>query len=85
VDFPEIYTKMAISNRPAFSIGERVTVTFPGAHRGKHGLVMDVVDHKGDFVFRYRVRLQDGDAATFFEFELTHSSSAPSGRDDRCR
>jgi len=55
---------------PTFDIGERVRITFPGTHRGKEGLVTEVVNHKGDYVYRYRIRFHDGETATLFEFEL---------------
>jgi len=54
---------------PAFKIGDRVRITFPGVHRGKGGWVIEILDHKGDFVYRYRVRLDDGETVTYFEFE----------------
>jgi hypothetical protein len=55
---------------PAFEIGDRVRITFPGIHRGKEGFVMDIVDHRGDYVYRYRIRFHDGETANLFEFEL---------------
>ena len=67
------YTKMPLRTRksgPTFEIGDRVRITFPGLHRGKEGSVMEVVNHKGDYVYRYRIRFHDGETATLFEFEL---------------
>jgi len=60
-----------LNRTPRFKIGDRVTIAFPSHYRGQHGFVLEVVDHKGDFIYRYRVRLADGATATFFEFELT--------------
>jgi len=55
---------------PKFNVGNRVKVMFPGPYKHKDGVVDDVIEHKGDYVHRYAVRLRDGDRATFFEFEL---------------
>ena len=56
---------------PRFKIGDRVTIAFPSHYRGQQGFVLEVIEHKGDYIYRYRVRLADGETATFFEFELT--------------
>jgi len=37
--------------------------------------VKQVIGHKGDYVYRYRVRFADGKTAIFFEFELTASEA----------
>jgi hypothetical protein len=50
-----------------------VVVTGLGLHRHKKGIVVEVIEPStGDFVYRYRVRVLDGDASsvTFFGFEL---------------
>jgi hypothetical protein len=68
--YPRTWPGQPDEGGPHFSAGSRVTVIFPGVHRGKEGLVIEIVEHKGDFVYRYRVGLTTGDTATFFEFEL---------------
>jgi hypothetical protein len=55
---------------PRFKIGDGVIVIGPGIHRYKQGLVLEIIEPSGDFVYRYRVRLADGTSATFFGFEL---------------
>ena len=55
---------------PRLHVDDRVTVTFPGMFRGKDGCVIQVTGHRGDHVYRYRVRFADGQTAMFFEFEL---------------
>ncbi len=56
---------------PRFKIGHRVTIAFPSHYWGHHGFILEVIDHKGNFIYRYHVRLTDGETATIFEFELT--------------
>jgi hypothetical protein len=54
-----------------FNVGDRVQIVGPGDHRGKRGLVTEVVEaNTGDFVCRYRVRFLDGGSGTFFGFEF---------------
>ena len=55
---------------PRFKIGDGVIVICPGIYRYKQGLVLEIIEPSGDFVYRYRVRLADGTSATFFGFEL---------------
>ena len=55
---------------PRFQVGDRVTVTLMDIYRGRDGIVTEVIEHKGDYVYRYLVRFTDGSAATFFAFEL---------------
>jgi hypothetical protein len=55
---------------PRFQPGEHVAVTTPGVYRGKQGVVAEVSQPSGDFVYRYRVDLADGTCTTFFGFEL---------------
>ena len=48
-----------------------------GLHRNKKGIVVEVVEPStGDYVYRYRVRIIDGDAfsTTFFGFELDNAA-----------
>ena len=58
-----------------FQVDDRVTVAFPGMFRDQEGFVKQVIGHKGDYVYRYRVRFADGKTAIFFEFELTASEA----------
>ena len=60
---------------PRFKVGDRVAVTGPSVHRGKEGIVMQIIGSAGDVVYRYRVRLSEGTKGTFFGFELELISS----------
>ena len=55
---------------PRFKIGDGVVIICPGIHRYKYGLVMEIIEPSGDFVYRYRVRFADGTSVAFFGFEL---------------
>lgn len=55
---------------PRFQVGDSVTVTLMGPHQGKEGVVTQIIEHKGDYVYRYRVGFAGGNSATFFAFEL---------------
>ena len=62
---------------PRFKVGEVVVVIGLGLHRNKKGIVVEVVEPStGDYVYRYRVRIIDGDAfsTTFFGFELDNAA-----------
>ena len=59
------------SPRPRFNVSDLVIVIGPGPHRNKHGIVMEVLPHSGDCVYRYRVQFSNSQSATFFGFELT--------------
>src|SRR5437762_13760105 len=39
---------------PRFKVGDHVTVAAPSPHRGKQGLVIEITEGAGDFVYRYR-------------------------------
>jgi hypothetical protein len=66
-----------ISKKPLFSVGDWVRVVSPGLHRGKEGVVMEVVSPSaGDHVYRYHVRFSDALSILFFGFELQDRSSA---------
>jgi hypothetical protein len=58
------------TQKPRFKPGDHVTVVSPGVYRDKQGVVIEVSEPSGDFVYRYRVQLVDGVATTFFGFEL---------------
>jgi hypothetical protein len=55
---------------PRFQIGDVVRVTLAGPYRDKQGIITQIIGHNGDYVYRYRVRFADGNAATMFGFEL---------------
>lgn len=59
---------------PKFKPGDIVVVVGPGCHRGRHGVVVDVTSHSGDFVYRYRIDFDGGENGVFFGFELNSSS-----------
>jgi hypothetical protein len=40
-------------------------------HRGREGVVMEVIQPRAGDVYHYRVRFADGTTATFLGFELT--------------
>lgn len=56
---------------PRFKVGDQVDVVGPGGHRGKEGVLTEVVATSGGYVYRYRVRFPDGSSASFFGFELS--------------
>jgi len=59
------------SNRtPQFEVGDQVRIVIPGLDKGKQGLVIQLIDHAGDFVYRYEVRFQDGTTKRYFGFEI---------------
>ena len=60
--------------KPRFQMGQHVLVIGPGMHRHKNGTVIQVLEHSGDYVYRFRVRLSDGITALFFGFELKAST-----------
>lgn len=60
---------------PRFQVGDQVQAIGPGnAHRGKRGVVVEVIGPAADLVYRYRVRFLDGTSETFFGFELQSAS-----------
>jgi hypothetical protein len=60
--------------RPLFKSGDDVVVTSPGPYRHQQGTVVDIIEPSaGDFVYRYRVHLNEGTLATFFGFELNNT------------
>jgi hypothetical protein len=61
---------------PRFKIGDEVVIISPGTYRHKAGLVMEIIEPGGDFVYRYRVRFADDTSAAFFGFELDFKEAA---------
>src|SRR5215510_1268442 len=55
---------------PPFHVGDQVIFVGPGAHKGKHGSVVAVIEGSVDLVHRYQVRLSDGTHVRCFGFEL---------------
>ena len=59
---------------PTFHVGDRVRVLSPTSDRGKHGIVLDVLEPLGDLIYRYRVQFTDRTIGRFFGFELEFSN-----------
>jgi hypothetical protein len=65
------------TRKPRFKVGDAVLVIGLGTHRNKTGIVVEVVEPStGDYVYRYRVRILDGDSTSiaFFGFELDNAA-----------
>jgi len=58
------------TQKPRFKPGDHVAVISPGLYRNKQGVVIEVSEPSGHFVYRYRVQLADQAAPNFFGFEL---------------
>jgi len=61
---------LSFSRAPRFKLGDQVVVVGPSTHHAKEGVVTDVIEASGDFVYRYCVRFSDESSARFFGFEL---------------
>jgi hypothetical protein len=59
-----------LARPPRFNAGQQIRTIAPGPHKGKRGLVLEVIRRAGDLVYRYRVQFFDGTSAIFFGFEL---------------
>ena len=66
-----------VNPEPRFKAGDQVIVTGLGSHRGKDGVIREVLNHWGDFVYRYRVDFGDGTPTVFFGFELKLKEAWP--------
>ena len=56
---------------PRFEVGNRVLAVAPtNAHRGKEGVISEIIEPAGDNIYRYVVRFVDGTTDTLFGFEL---------------
>jgi len=56
---------------PRFDVGNRVLSAAPtNPHRGKQGVIVEVIEPAGDNIYRYVVRFMDGATDTLFGFEL---------------
>ena len=56
---------------PQFELGNRVLAVAPtNPHRGKQGVIVKVIEPRGDRIYRYVVRFLDGTTDTLFGFEL---------------
>ena len=62
---------------PRFKVGDEVIVSVPGSYRNQIAVVIEVLNHWGDFVYRYRVRFPDETSITCFGFELQLKESWP--------
>jgi hypothetical protein len=58
------------SRAPQFKIGDRIIVIGPGANKGKQGVVVQVIGHTGDYVYRYDIRFDDSTSGRCFGFEI---------------
>jgi hypothetical protein len=59
-----------LTRTPQFRVDDKVIVVSPVSDKGKQGLVIQVIGHTGDFVYRYDVRFADGTSKRFFGFEI---------------
>ena len=56
---------------PRFEQGNRVLAVAPtNPHRGKQGVIVEVIEPRGDNIYRYVVRFADETSDTLFGFEL---------------
>ena len=56
---------------PRFELGNRVLAVAPtNQHRGKQGVIVDVIEPAGDNIYRYVVLFADETRDTLFGFEL---------------
>jgi len=55
---------------PQFGVGDQVRILIPGLDKGKQGMVIELIGHAGDFVYRYEVRFGDGTTKRYFGFEI---------------
>ena len=56
---------------PRFEVGNRVLAVAPtNAHRGKEGVIREIIEPARDNIYRYVVRFVDGTTDTLFGFEL---------------
>jgi hypothetical protein len=65
-------TEPAVPRRARFRCGDQVQTVGPSARRReeKTGIVTDVLGSAENVIYRYRVTFADGNAETFFGFEL---------------
>ena len=55
---------------PQFRIGDNVVIVGPGVDKGKQGVIVRLIDHTGDFVYRYDIRFKDETMGRYFGFEI---------------
>jgi hypothetical protein len=59
------------AKRPRFEVGTRILAAAPtNPHRGKQGVIVQIVQVPGDKIYRYLVRFDDGTTDALFGFEL---------------
>ena len=59
------------AKRPRFEVGNRVRAVAPtNPHRGKEGVIVEIIELPGDKIYRYAVRFDDGTTDMLFGFEL---------------
>jgi hypothetical protein len=64
------------SRTPQFKVGDHVIVIGPGIDKGKEGVVIEVIGHTGDFVYRYSIRFSEGTTRRYFGFEIDFAQAA---------
>ena len=58
------------SRTPQFKVGDHVVVVGPGIDKGKRGVIIEVIGHTGDYVYRYDIRFKDETRGRYFGFEI---------------
>jgi hypothetical protein len=69
--------QIPVRRTPQFSVGDNVVVISPTLDHGKQGVVIEVIGHVGDFVYRYDVQFADGTLKRYFGFEIDSSRTQP--------
>jgi len=56
--------------KPRFKVRDQVTIVGPDPHKGRIGVVIQVISSPVVFSYRYDVRFSDGTSARYFGFQL---------------
>ena len=62
--------EIQLQRTPRFNIGDKVVIVSPTIDQGKQGMVIRIIDHFGDYVYRYDVQFADGTLKRYFGFEI---------------
>jgi hypothetical protein len=79
--FKGVFVSLPVAARtrtgsPRFRAGDKVEIIGSGDHNGRRGTIESVVEPTaGDLIYRYRVRLVDGQMRVFFGFEIGRSAA----------
>ena len=65
-----VTSEMPSNRTPQFLVGDQVRIVIPGLDKGKRGMIIQLINHAGDFVYRYEVRFGDGTTKRYFGFEI---------------